>query len=334
MSGLGEHVKGRANGSQGQDRRVGKLPAFGPGDGFEMRRHLETGCLVVSPPATEAGQVRVVTVTCVNEAARHGARPGIQVLVSAPDGEIRAPLVHAERDIAGGMGEIEADGAPLFVTKPGDLGHVEDLAGVVLHARQHDEGDGLAFPLEDVANVFFADQLFTVTGCEQEHRACRIVAMEFDLGFHGVVIGREGVVLDQDPVALAGRPIKAHHHQMQVGGKRIHGDDFRLLATHQFGHGPGEEFMVGHPRECALEMALDPQAPPAVQFGGDMVRGGFGLKPERVAAEIDLVLAAGRLRDMEPVPEVSERILPVHSPGEVQTLLIRGCFGRHVHVRE
>ena len=92
--------------------------------------------------------------------------------------------------------------------------------------------------------------------------------------------------------------------------------------------------MVGHPREGTLEMALDPEPPPAVQFGGDIVRGGFGLKPERAAAEIDLVLAAGRLRDMEPVPEVSERILPVHSPGEVQTLTIRGCFGRHVHVRE
>lgn len=36
----------------------------------------------------------------------------------------------------------------------------------------------------------------------------------------------------------------------------------------------------------------------------------------------ELVRAAGRLRDMEPIPEVSERILPVHSPGEVQTLLI------------
>ena len=50
-------------------------------------------------------------VALVDEHARHGARPAVEVLVRAPRREVDVPVVQRERDVAGGVREVPAHDA-------------------------------------------------------------------------------------------------------------------------------------------------------------------------------------------------------------------------------
>jgi hypothetical protein len=74
--------------------------------------------------------------TLVDETASHGARPGVEVFVAAPGGKIGAAVVQVQFEVAGSVGQVEADHAALRVPEPGDFLEVEGLAAAVLHAGQ------------------------------------------------------------------------------------------------------------------------------------------------------------------------------------------------------
>jgi hypothetical protein len=71
-------------------------------------------------------------VPLVHEGAGDGTRPGVEVLVGAPHGEVNVPVVEGELDVAGGVGQVPADGYAVRAGAGGDEGDVEELAGVVL----------------------------------------------------------------------------------------------------------------------------------------------------------------------------------------------------------
>ena len=73
---------------------------------------------------------------------------------------------------------------------------------------------------------------------------------------------------------------------MQIHGQRIHGDDFAFLRADERGKGCRGLFVIGDPRTLRGVMAEHAQAPPVLHFLFDILRGRFGLKPERVAAQI------------------------------------------------
>src|SRR5262249_37519619 len=139
-----------------EDRGIRELPSLRAGDRPESRLHPEARLLVVTPPAGEARQVprRAKPAPPVDEAGAYPARARGQVLVGAPDGEVRVPVVEAQDQVPRRVGQVEADDAALPVREPGDLLDVEGLARVVLDARKQDQGDRGAVTVENARDVF------------------------------------------------------------------------------------------------------------------------------------------------------------------------------------
>lgn len=76
----------------------------------------------------------------VDEEGGDGPRTGVEVLVAAPGSEVDAPVVEGEGDVAGGVGEVPADGEGEGAGVGGDAGDVKALAAVEVDAGEEDEG--------------------------------------------------------------------------------------------------------------------------------------------------------------------------------------------------
>lgn len=103
--------------------------------------HGETHGFVPAVPPLETAVAVVVAVLAVHKGTGDGARAGVHVLVGAPAREVNVPVVQLELDVAGGVGEVPADGDAAGVSVGGDGGNVEELTAVVLDARQEDQGE-------------------------------------------------------------------------------------------------------------------------------------------------------------------------------------------------
>ena len=60
-----------------------------------------------------------------------------------------------------------------------------------------------------------------------------VESVKLELRDDRVAIGRKRRFLDEHAVAFAVGPEEAHHHQVQIHGQRIHGDDFGLAGADQ-----------------------------------------------------------------------------------------------------
>ena len=65
--------------------------------------------------------------------------------------------------ISGSVCEIETDDRSGFVSGLGDRLHVECLAGVIIHATEHNERDLIAITFDRFDYVFGAKRRFAVT---------------------------------------------------------------------------------------------------------------------------------------------------------------------------
>jgi len=77
----------------------------------------------------------------VHETAADGSRPCVQILVTAPDGEIRLGVVQRELEIADRVREIEADATACRTRRLCDRREIEGLPGAELNARPQHERD-------------------------------------------------------------------------------------------------------------------------------------------------------------------------------------------------
>ena len=80
----------------------------------------------------------------------------VQVFVVAPDGEVGAPIVQPQRNIPGGVREIEAYDASFLMPSFGDRRHIQRLTRNVVHASQQNERDRVSFPLNHRMDIFVA----------------------------------------------------------------------------------------------------------------------------------------------------------------------------------
>src|SRR5277367_5126202 len=96
----------------------------------------------------------------MNEAPANAAGATVEISVIAPNGKVRAPLVKLQRQIAGRVGEIEADHTALLATETRNAGHIEGLAGSVVHASQEDQRDVLSGAVDQRLDVFVANAAF------------------------------------------------------------------------------------------------------------------------------------------------------------------------------
>ena len=109
------------------------------------------------------------------------------------------------------------------------------------------------------------DRAVGLVGLELDQGGRRVEAVEADLRLDRVAVGRERAGLDQDRGALGGRPVEADHHQMQVGGQRIHRHDFGRLRADEARQRFAHELVVRHPR-VRRGNAPRPPARPVVEL--------------------------------------------------------------------
>ena len=88
---------------------------------FEARRR------VVAPPASQARQLRILSVPLEDEAAADAAGTAVEVLVAAPDGEIDIPVMEVQRHIPRGVGQVETDDDAALMGRTDQSRHVEPL---------------------------------------------------------------------------------------------------------------------------------------------------------------------------------------------------------------
>lgn len=125
----------------------------------------------------------------VKEQAGCRPRSGVDVLVGAPHREIDVPVVEAEWDVAGRVGEVPAyAGDAEGVGVGGDGFDVEELAGVVLDSGEEDESGGggvLGYGGEDG----FGGEVEVGGGLDFDEGGGGGEVVVADLGLDGVLCG-------------------------------------------------------------------------------------------------------------------------------------------------
>jgi hypothetical protein len=105
-------------------------------------------------------------VPLVHEAAADRAGSGVQILVTAPHGEVGRAVVQRERGVADGVRQVEAGEAAVRVRGARNARNVEGLPGAELHARPPDERDLPAVLDEALLDGALLDQVGA--GCGRE----------------------------------------------------------------------------------------------------------------------------------------------------------------------
>src|ERR1700758_5349989 len=100
-------------------------------------------------------------------------------------------------DVAGGVGEVEADDATLVMRKIGDRAQIKHLSTEILHTRQQYERDAMAMPFEGIGDRRFG-QYGVAVAFEFDQRIGGIESVEANLRFDRVAIRRKRAFLDQD----------------------------------------------------------------------------------------------------------------------------------------
>jgi len=93
----------------------------------------------VPPPSSKSFQVRPPAEALVHECTARGRRPGIYIFVVAPARKIDIPIVQVQRHVTGCVRQVPSDDAACVMSSLGDRGHIEQLAGVIIHPTEHDQ---------------------------------------------------------------------------------------------------------------------------------------------------------------------------------------------------
>src|SRR5262245_39104814 len=151
----------------------------------------------------------------MHEGAADRAGSRIQILVAAPDREVRSRIMQRERYVADGVRESEADRAAMTRRAARDLLEGQWLAGHIVHARPDDGGDRGLLALDEFADIARAQRCFSLARTGFQQRLGRCVTVPAKLRGDGIAIGGERALLDEDTVSLSRRAIEAREHQVQ-----------------------------------------------------------------------------------------------------------------------
>ena len=152
------------------------LPERAPRAGTKLRGILKR-VWVVAPPAGEARQGGVVGEAFVHEDAGDAAGAGVEVFVGTEAGVVDVPVVQRERDVPGGVREVEAAGGPDRVGRGRDAGEVEELSGVIIHGSEHNRRQGIFVFPDGGEDVVVPQRVLAFPGFEVDHRLGGIEAV-------------------------------------------------------------------------------------------------------------------------------------------------------------
>lgn len=168
-----EDFEGGAEGGDVQYGGVAELEACRAGDGVEAWFHCEAVCLVVAPPSGEAVRIlptiRDTAVAFVDEESADTARAAVQVLVAAPRSGVDVPIMELKRHVSDGVGEVPDDEDAVGAGEGGDGWDVEELAAVVLDAREEEEGRSLRVLRDDRLDVLRREDILPRWGFKKNH---------------------------------------------------------------------------------------------------------------------------------------------------------------------
>ena len=78
----------------------------------------------------------------------------IHVLICTPDGEVDIPVMELDGHVANSMSEIPANCDAFVLCVSGDLGHVEELAGVVLDSWEKEQSSIRSVSVDNGEDMF------------------------------------------------------------------------------------------------------------------------------------------------------------------------------------
>ena len=132
----------------------------------------------------------------VHEASANAPRAAIQVFVAAPRREIDIPLVQLQWQIPRGVRHVKSDHASFGVARLGDAIAIKRLPAVIIHAREKNQGDPLAFRFDQRLYIFCADVCFAGAWTDFDQRIGRIVTVKTNLRRDGIAVRRKRVSFD------------------------------------------------------------------------------------------------------------------------------------------
>ena len=262
----------------------------------------------MAPPAREARQALLPGMTRVHEGAAHRAGPRVQVFVTAPHGEVGAVGFEFQRNVADRVGVVEAAAGTDGMRGAHDAAAIEGLAGEVLHAGPQHQRQVFPAVADGRFDVLRGEGAARVARAQLHEFPCRVQSVPFDLRGDGVAIRGERAGLDEHARALARGPVEARHHQVQVGGQRVHRDDIDGLRARQQRKSLAGRVRIVDPRPPRLVMAEHAEACPVVEFLEDEFAGGQRHQAQRVSAQVDGRATVARQRLCEPRTVVSQWI--------------------------
>ncbi len=128
--------------------------------------------------------------------------------------------------VARRVGEVPADAGAGFACGVCDRRNVEELSRAIVDAGEEHEGDLVAPVADERTDIVGAQRVLAVARLGADQVLVRVQAVVGDLALHGVRIGRERGVLNDDLRARAGGSVEAGQHQVQVHREAVHHDDF------------------------------------------------------------------------------------------------------------
>lgn len=319
---LAVHGQRRQHRRAVEDALVAQAEARRAGQRHELAAHAETRALLATPPAAQAwpeaqalladlvaalGGRRDVAVALVDEESADDTWPAVHVLVVAPRGEVDVPVVQLQRHVADGVGEVPADGDAALLGVGGDGGDVEELARVVLDAREEQQGGAGGVGVDYRENVRGGEERAVWFGGVEFDEGLRVVeVVQVQLRLDGVlpapmlsagdkkrgleykwpyVIAGEGLALNDDFVPLLGWPVETCHEQVQVCREGLHDGDFALLRAHNLGHLRLQVLLHVDPGAVVAILQLLPMAVDALDCPGVEVPLHIVPRPPRLQSE-------------------------------------------------
>ena len=255
-----------------------------------------------------------VRVTLVHEAAADRTRAAVQVLVTAPHGEVGLRLVEREQGVADGMREVESHHAAVAVRRARDTPEVERLTGAKLHSRPQHQGDLLSVAREALVDRLLGQRVLAGGGCELDQGRPGIEAPPGDLGCDRVAVGGERARLHQDARAPARRAVEAREHQVQVHGERVHRDHLQEVRAGERCEAGAQILVIRHPRTAGVLVSDHAEARPVLELLFDELSRRERHEPERVTAQVHERLAALIARQREALAEAAQRVRGIPCP--------------------
>src|SRR4051794_3650092 len=100
--------------------------------------HKKSVIIPVTPPTRKTFYSFSIKILFIHENTTYTTRSGVHILVGTPAGKIDIPIMQAQRDISGSMGQIKTRNGSGCMCPFSDRLQIKKLAGIIIYtAKQY-----------------------------------------------------------------------------------------------------------------------------------------------------------------------------------------------------